>query len=141
MAFDAQAIADRVTDEWHAEQEWLAERARESQPPPRRYLAPSSFHAEDVLQSIQPPAYVEALTGLQIPASGMVCCPLPDHDDTHPSFRAYNDPQEGWFCFGCARGGTIYDLAGELWGLQTRGDQFIELRKRLARALLGRELA
>lgn len=37
-------------------------------------------------------------------------CPLPDHDDKTPSFHVY--PQQNtWHCFGCNRGGDIFDLA------------------------------
>jgi len=42
----------------------------------------------------------------------------------------------GWYCFSCRRGTSIYDLAGPLWGLCTRGPDFIELRRRLTELLL-----
>jgi CHC2 zinc finger len=139
MTVDTQAVADRIAGDWYAGQAWLAEHP--ARVPQRRVLAPSSFRTDDVLLSIEPGQYVEALTGHEAPGHRMICCPLPDHEDGTPSFRAYPDPEEGWFCFGCARGGTIYDFAAALWGLQTRGSGFVELRQRLARALLGREAA
>jgi len=39
-------------------------------------------------------------------------------------------------CFSahCRRGGSIYDLAAVLWRLDTRGHDFLELRRRLLRA-------
>jgi DNA primase len=46
-------------------------------------------------------------------------CPLPDHEDTTPSFYVY--PPERWWCYGCGRGGDVVDLEffcgdyGELW--------------------------
>jgi hypothetical protein len=139
MAFDAGARAQELAATWSAEQQWLAERARASAPTMRRgHLA--SFEADDVLATIAPAAYVEAIAGVEVSTSGTACCPLPDHDDSSPSFRAYRDPDDGWFCFGCARGGTIYDFASALWGIDTRGDAFLELRQRLARVLLGRDL-
>ena len=49
--------------------------------------------------------------------------------------RIYND--KTFFCFGCGVGGTVYDLARELSGIGDRGDEFRELRRWLARELLG----
>jgi hypothetical protein len=48
----------------------------------------------------------------------------------------YPDPERGWHCYGCGGGSTIYDLAAKLWGLDTRGSDFIELRARLSELLL-----
>ena len=93
----------------------------------------------DVLLTINPPDYVEALTGQEVSRDGKVRCPL--HADRTPSLHVYPDPDRGWYCYGCERGGTIYDLAGALWSLETRGDGFLELRRRLAAALLGSEVA
>jgi hypothetical protein len=41
------------------------------------------------------------------------CCPLPDHYDDTPSFRIEG---QRWHCFGCNRGGDVFDLAMALWG-------------------------
>jgi hypothetical protein len=41
------------------------------------------------------------------------CCPLPDHHDDTPSFRIEG---QRWHCFGCNRGGDVFDLAMALWG-------------------------
>lgn len=140
MAIDAQEIADGIARDWLAEQLWLAKHAPEQSPAHtrRRYVTPSTFSVEDVLATIEPPAYVESLTGEDAPTGRAVCCPLPDHEDGTPSFYAYDDPERGWYCFGCNRGGSIYDLGAALWGLPTRGSGFTELRTRLALELLGR---
>ena len=106
---------------------WELERSRT--PPQRPPIAPG------VLDEIDPPDYVQALTGVEVPHHGTINCPLPGHDDRTPSFHAYPDPGRGWYCFGCCRGGTIYDLGAELWGIGTRGSYFHELRRRLAREL------
>jgi len=45
--------------------------------------------------------------------------------------HVYADPGQGWYCFGCGRGGTIYDLAAMLWGRDTHGREFIQLRREL----------
>ena len=34
-------------------------------------------------------------------------CPFPDHEDNNPSFTVY--PPDGFYCFGCNRGGTAID--------------------------------
>lgn len=49
-------------------------------------------------------------------------CPLPDHEDSNPSFYIYPaDTGSQWWCYGCDRGGDVVDLEfccgdyGELW--------------------------
>jgi RepB DNA-primase from phage plasmid len=92
--------------------------------------------AVDPLLSIPPRVYIEALTGREVRRDGKVSCPF--HPDRTPSLHCYPDPAAGWACFStrCSRGGRpnggdIYDLAGQLWGLSTRGTDFLELRERL----------
>jgi hypothetical protein len=92
----------------------------------------------DPLLSIPPSIYVADLLGSAPRRNGKVRCPF--HDDFYPSLHVYSTSARGWFCFQCRRGGTIYDLAAAVWGLQTRGSDFIEVRNRLA-ARYGRELA
>jgi hypothetical protein len=73
--------------------------------------------ADDELQVIAPSVYFPALCGLRVPdQGGMVKCPLPDHDDAYASCQAYGEAEQGWWCFGCARGGRIYDLASLMSG-------------------------
>jgi CHC2 zinc finger len=68
------------------------------------------------------------------PASAhKVACPF--HNDRDPSLDMYDG--ESFYCFGCRRGGTIYDFAAHLWfsgepASAVRGRRFIELRERLA---------
>jgi hypothetical protein len=47
---------------------------------------------------------------------GLVRCRLPDHEDAYASCQVYAEAEQGWWCFGCARGGRIYDLASLLSG-------------------------
>ena len=61
-------------------------------------------------------------------------CPF--HDDDTPSLHVYPSAAEGWYCFGCGRGGSIYDFAALLLGRSTRGEDFIELRRELE-AIIG----
>jgi hypothetical protein len=80
------------------------------------------------LRAIPTEVYVQRLIGLEPNADSKVSCPW--HEDRTPSLHCYDD---GTFCcFGCRRGGTIFDFAGELWGMDTKGRAFVDLRARLA---------
>lgn len=93
---------------------------------------------DDPLRSVLPPDYFEALAGVEIPSrGGVVHCCLPGHDDRTPSLKVWPHPDKGFHCFGCGRGGTIYDLGRELSGLPDRGPGFIELRDWIAERVLG----
>lgn len=89
---------------------------------------------DDPLLEIAPVVYVAALTGQPVGHDHKISCPF--HEDSDPSLHAYPQPARGWTCYGCRRGGTVYDLAAELWGLGTRRRDFIELRRRLYELLL-----
>jgi hypothetical protein len=69
----------------------------------------------------------------------MVRCPLPDHDDAYASCQVYAEAEQGWWCFGCGRGGRIYDLAsllsGGAWGAGLRGEAFRSVREMVAAAV------
>jgi len=105
-------------------------------PAPARPPAPATLIADhdDPLLAISPRVYVPALVGAQLNADHKVSCPLGLHRDETPSLHAYPDPAAGWYCFGCRRGGSIYNLAGALWRLECRGREFIEIRNRLGGA-------
>ena len=96
--------------------------------------APRSAVGEDRLLALSPRVYVERLTGRRVGRSGKVRCPF--HDDATPSLHVYETAAEGWYCFGCGRGGSIYDFAALLLDRGTRGEEFIALRRELA-AILG----
>jgi hypothetical protein len=99
------------------------------EPRARRVRRPWPVFAGDPLQSVPPPVYFEQLTGIRVGRSGKVLCPF--HEDRMPSLHVYDDPGRGWYCFGCGRGGSIYDLASLLWERPARGRDFIELRREL----------
>jgi hypothetical protein len=82
----------------------------------------------DPLLTIPPTIYVPVLVGMPLNRDRKVACPF--HDDRTPSLHAFG-PGRGWRCFGCGARGSIFDLAARLWGLQTRGSDFRELRRRL----------
>jgi hypothetical protein len=84
------------------------------------------------LLAIPAAEYVRVLTGLEPNRAGKVLCPF--HPETDPSLQLY--PDGSFYCFGagCGKGGTIFDFAAARWGLGTRNQDFLELRRRLASA-------
>jgi antirestriction protein len=90
---------------------------------------------DDPLLNIDPVYYVERLAGLAVGRDATIRCPF--HEDHTPSLRVFRDPARGWYCFGCRRGGSIYDFASQLWQIGTRGSDFNLLRARLTQ-LMGR---
>ena len=99
-------------------------------PTPRH---PTTRRLNDPLLAVPPAEYVSALLGVRVPRHGKVCCPF--HEDEDPSLHVYREPGRGWFCFSCRRGGSVYDLAADLWGEETRGPGVRALRRRLSATL------
>jgi hypothetical protein len=121
-------------------------RALRDPEPPRPNPAPgsNSNHGApgDELLLMEPPVYFCALCCVEVPAAGgMVKCPLPDHDDAYASCQVFAEAERGWWCFGCARGGRIYDLAsllaGRPWGRELRAEAFVSAFERVRCALGG----
>jgi hypothetical protein len=107
-------------------------------PPPSPPAVPSPTRPvvmSDPLRHVPPAVYVERILGQAVPRSRKLICPF--HDDTRPSLHVYATPDRGWFCFGCRRGGSVYDLAAAAWGIPARGPAFLELRARLRAILAG----
>ncbi len=121
--------------------EWHRTRSQPLSRPRRLSREVSSCRGRDVLDTIPPPVYFEALTGEPVPASGRVSCPLPDHEDRHPSCHVYPDPGRGWYCFACGRGGTALDLAAHLTGIEPRAGGYLALRRWVAERLLSEAAA
>jgi hypothetical protein len=107
-----------------------------AKPAPPEAAAPRARQClqDDGLRRVVPAVYVQALTGLMPGRDGKVSCPFHGEDST-PSLHVYADPADGWYCFGCGRGGSIFDLGAEVYGLSTRGRDFIQLRRRLRETL------
>ncbi len=103
----------------------------------RRAPRPTPLGREDVLGRISPQEYVPALTGRPLGRDGKVRCPFHgDGQERTPSLHVYPDPEKGWTCFGCGRGGTIIDLGALRYGIEPRGRGYHDLRRRLATELL-----
>lgn len=103
--------------------------------PPRRGPARARVVGAAGLDAVAPEVYVERLTGLRVGRSRKVRCPL--HPDGTPSLHVYPEVGRGWYCYGCAAGGDVFDLAGALWGRETSGAGFLALRADLEHVLLG----
>jgi hypothetical protein len=85
---------------------------------------------DELLLGIPAATYVRELTGLKPRRNGKVNCPF--HADETPSLQLYEDGT--FYCYGCGAGGSIYDFAGTLWSLATKGHAFLKLRAQLARS-------
>lgn len=100
--------------------------------PSLRAPATRSVNGEALLE-VPGPVWVERLTGQQPNRGDKIRCPF--HVDEEPSLHVFAEPERGWFCFGCRRGGSVFDFAALLWGLEPRGRAFLELRRELERVL------
>jgi hypothetical protein len=117
----------------------LDDPAPPARPPDRDTLRRwAERNALDDARQVPPPVYFRLLAAVEVPErGGDVRCPLPDHNERHPSCRVYPNPERGWVCFGCQRGGSIYDLAsllergpgGRRGALQ--GEEFKRVKRRV----------
>ena len=101
--------------------------------PAARAAASSAAGDDDPLLEIPPAVYVAELGGIPVDRTGKALCPFHDDRDT-PSLHVYPTGAQGWFCFGCGRGGGIYQFAAHTWGYPAdplRGAAFLQTRDRL----------
>ena len=97
--------------------------------------SPEDLHrGTEALASIPAEVYIPALTDSEPLPGGRVRCPLPDHDDLHPS-ATYKGSV--FYCHRCGEGGGVFQLGSALSGLPDRGDQFPQLRAWVAERMLG----
>jgi hypothetical protein len=91
------------------------------------------FDQADPLKRIPATEYLPVIAGVEVLSSGRCRCPMPDHEDAHPSAKAYGTR---WKCFSCNAEGTIIDVAGAVYGLATTGPDYLLLRDRIVEAFL-----
>lgn len=86
------------------------------------------------------PEYFRLLAGIEAVPGQKVRCPVPGHEDRHPSCHVYPGDR-GWWCYSCRRGGGIFELAAVMMGkrLPLRGVDFLTVREAL-RTIYEREL-
>jgi DNA primase len=75
---------------------------------------------EEAKARVETTALAERLCG-QMRRTGdkwVARCPLPDHNEQTPSFTVWANPEKGWYCFGCGRGGDVITLAQLSYGLE-----------------------
>jgi len=101
----------------------------DSEPEQRPQDRRTAIGDRDLLLTIAPAVYIEALTGQIVGRDGKAHCVF--HSDSTPSLHVYDNPERGWICFGCGRGGTIIDFGSHLYGIEPRGRGFHEIVERL----------
>lgn len=109
---------------------WIA-RMRRPERPARPAPPGERGDDADFLRRRPPAEYVRLLAGLKVPGrwGWKIHCPFPDHDDRSPSLHVYETAKRGWYCYGCGRGGGIYEFAACLAGLPLplRGSAFLRV--------------
>ena len=73
----------------------------------------------DDVRARHPLSAVARRTGLAMPDAGraMVCCPLPAHDDRHPSMHLDLD-RDRYYCFGCGAHGDVIQWVCDIEGVR-----------------------
>jgi hypothetical protein len=70
---------------------------------------------------------------------GISKCPRPREHRHYASCQVFAEAERGWWCYGCSRGGRIYDLASLLqggpWGRDLRGEVLSQVRRLVAGAV------
>jgi hypothetical protein len=94
----------------------------------RRPRAVARSNADDPLKAVPPHVYFEAIAGIVVPANGRVSCPVPGHEDRHPSCQVTS---RGWRCWSCGAGGSIIDLGAAIYGIEPVDRGYHEIRRRL----------
>lgn len=136
----ARELADEIDALWRAECSKVplgATGMQEPRPARREQRRrPSTADTDlDMVRSIPSATYVPALTGREVNGTAFVTCPLhSDGQERTPSLHVSFD-RSGWHCFGCARGGDVFDLFALLEGRAVpTGREFFEFARELAGA-------
>lgn len=139
----AQEMADEIAYLWETECRHvplggvgLPEPARRPPTSPRRRAPIRRDHDLDELRSIPSATFVPMLTGREVDRAGFVQCPLhADGQERSPSLHL--SVQDGrWHCFGCQRGGDLFDFFAALNGRGVpAGGEFFDFAGEVAAAL------
>ncbi len=80
----------------------------------------TSLHDEDPARAVAPRDYFRVLANRDPGEYRFIVCPNPAHkggQERTPSCEVFDTPEEGWHCWGCGAGGSIYDLAAVMLGI------------------------
>jgi hypothetical protein len=125
--YDATALTESLVDP-HPKRVYAPPSVPRQRP---SWITSRSQLIDDELRQIPASEYLERLSDQALSAEGKIRCPFHGSGkERTPSLQIY--PPFEWACFGCQRGGSIYDFASHLWGIPTKGPAFRELRARLA---------
>jgi CHC2 zinc finger len=119
-----QGTVDFLLDYLKSFEEALAkrERLRVSIYAPKDKAGPSVDRSR-LIRAIKESVRIEeylGMHGVQLQRRGkrfVAHCPLVGHQDKTPSFTIY--PDSGWYCFGCHRGGDIFELGKWMFNLRS----------------------
>jgi hypothetical protein len=78
-------------------------------------------------------AYLE-ITGTAVSDSGRFRCPVPQHEDVHPSAQLWADGR--WKCWSCGERGDVVDVAGVVTGRTPNGPDYRWLRDHVVDRLM-----
>lgn len=73
-----------------------------------------SIVSEKFVSRVSMPKLVERY-GFKVNSQGYMACPF--HKDDTPSLRVYDKTGEGFYCFGCNKGGSVITFVMELFKL------------------------
>jgi hypothetical protein len=88
--------------------------------------------AIEYLRTIEAAEYLEPIAGVEPLPGGRVRCPLPGHEDRHPS-ASYAGTC--WFCHRCGAGSDLFGLVAAITGRSTTGPDFFEVARWAAERL------
>lgn len=81
-------------------------------------LPPAARIDFEAIRAEHPLEEVIALDRGNLPNTGFVTCPRPEHRDSNPSTHLRDN--DHWFCFGCQTGGDVLDWVAVSRGVSTR---------------------
>ena len=107
------------------------------QAPQKRAQSRSGGVEADILESVAPPLYFEALAGVFVPARRRDDqVPAPGPRGPHPELSGVARSWSWLALLRRGRGGTVIDLVAYLTGLEPRGSGYIQIREYAAERLL-----
>ena len=76
------------------------------------------MRSDDIRNKVGLRNYIEEMAGVIVKGKQLIKCPLPNHDDSTPSFGLINE--DAWKCFGCDRSGSVIDFVAHFNNVTVR---------------------